>query len=356
MEKENKTRDLLSLLLLLWEKRKTLLIACFIGGVLSIIVAFSIPKQYTSQVVMAPEFSSGSMSVGGGLGSLASMAGIDLARLGESGDAIYPELYPQIISSTPFLCDILSMPVESKDGKLKTDIYHYLRFEQKEAWWTTCIQTPIRLAKRLTTHKVDTIIPTNGSDMMLTRPQQMTMKSLDKRINVDVDKGNNVITLNVTMQDPLIAARTAEEVCNRLQEYVGNYRTAKARKDLAYTQMICDEAKQKYWDAQKAYATYVDAHMGVVKMQYQTEADFLENQRDLAFNVYNQLAGQLEVAKAKVQENTPVCVVMQPPVVPFKASSPKKLMMGILYVFLAFFGTAAWLIIKELIRQDRVAD
>ena len=137
---------------------------------------------------------------------------------------------------------------------------------------------------------------------------------------------------------------------------MGNYRTAKARKDLAYTQMICDEAKQKYWDAQKAYATYVDAHMGVVKMQYQTEADFLENQRDLAFNVYNQLAGQLEVAKAKVQENTPVCVVMQPPVVPFKASSPKKLMMGILYVFLAFFGTAAWLIIKELIRQDRVAD
>ena len=356
MESDKKSRDLLSLLLLLWEKRKTLLTACVIGGVLSIIVAFSIPKQYTSRVIMAPEFSSGSMSMSSGIGSLASMAGIDLGGLGENGDAIYPELYPQIISSTPFLCDLMSMPVESKDGDLKTDIYHYLRFEQKEAWWTTCIQAPIRLAKRITTHKVDTVIPTDGRDMMLTRPQQMTMKSLDKKIRVDVDKGNNVITLDVTMQDPLIAARTAEEVSNRLQEYVGNYRSAKARKDLAYTQMICDEAKQKYWDAQQDYATYVDAHMGVVKMQYQTEADFLENQRDLAFNVYNQLAGQLEVAKAKVQENTPVCVVMQPAVVPFKASSPKKLMMGILYVFLAFFGTAAWLIIKELIRQDRVAE
>jgi uncharacterized protein involved in exopolysaccharide biosynthesis len=356
MAKEKKSRDLLSLLLLLWEKRKILLVACFIGGVLSIIVAFSIPRQYTSRVILAPEFSSGSMSVGGGLGSLASMAGINLGGLGESGDAIYPELYPQIISSTPFLCDIMAMPVESKDGDLKTDMYHYLRFEQKEAWWTTCIQAPIRLVKRITTHKVDTIMPTSGSDMMLTRPQQMTMKSLDKKIRVDVDKGNNVITLDVTMQDPLIAAVVARQVSDNLQKYVEDYRTAKARKDLTYTETLFIEAQNKYYNAQQSYARYADQHQNMVLNQYQIELDRLRNEQELAFNVYNQLAGQLEVAKAKVQENTPVCVVMQPSVMPFKASSPKKLMMGIFYVFLAFFGTAAWLIIKELIRQDRVSD
>ena len=88
-------------------------------------------------------------------------------------------------------------------------------------------------------------------------------------------------------------------------------------------------------------------------LQYQMEQDRLENEKDLAFGVYNQIASQLELAKAKVQEKTPVCVVMQPPYTPFMASSPKKLMMGILYVFLAFFGTAAWLVVKELINDAK---
>lgn len=356
---ENKTSngiDFIGLILLLWSKRKQLLLACVVGGVLSIIVAFSIPKEYTTKVVMAPEFSASGMSASGGLGSLASMAGINLGGLGGGDDALYPELYPQIISSTPFLCDILSMNVVSKDGDINTDLYHYLRFEQKEPWWTTALTAPIRLLKRMTTtQRVDTIVPSSGSDKMLTRAQQMLMKSLDGNIHVDVDKGNNVISLGVTMQDPLISTMVAEKVMDNLQQYIGDYRSAKARKDLENTQKIYDEAQQKYYAAQQAYASYADQHMGTVLLQHQIEQERLEHERDLSYDVYNQLAGQLELARAKVQESTPVCVVMQPPIVPFKASSPKKMMIGLLYVFLAFFGTAAWFIIKEMVLKDRLA-
>jgi len=151
----------------------------------------------------------------------------------------------------------------------------------------------------------------------------------------------------VTMQDPKIASYVATVVSENLQEYIGKYRSAKARKDLAYTEKLYTEAQEKYYKAQQAYATYADQHQGVVKMQYQIEQDRLSNEQDLAFNVYNQIAQQLEMARAKVAESTPVCVVMQPAVVPVKASSPKKMMMGLLYVFLAFFGTAAWYIVKD---------
>jgi uncharacterized protein involved in exopolysaccharide biosynthesis len=44
---------------------------------------------------------------------------------------------------------------------------------------------------------------------------------------------------------------------------------------------------------------------------------------------------------------------MQPAIVPVKASSPKKMMMGLLFVFLAFFGTVAWFIIKDRIIDVR---
>ena len=345
--KKQKETDIIGLILLLWSKRKRIIINCFIGGILSIIVAFSIPKQYTSTVVMAPESSSGT-SVSGGLGALASMAGFNLGGLSGSEDALYPELYPQIVSSTPFLCDVMNLQVETIDGELKTSVYDYLVNHQKSPWWSKMIATPFKWIKRLIGgEKKEDIIPLDAEEMTLSRRQYLTLKSLDDLISVSVDKGNFVITLSVTMQDPKIASYVATVVSENLQEYIGKYRSAKARKDLAYTEKLYTEAQEKYYKAQQAYATYADQHQGVVKMQYQIEQDRLSNEQNLAFNVYNQIAQQLEMARAKVAESTPVCVVMQPAIVPVKASSPKKMMMGLLYVFLAFFGTAAWYIVKE---------
>lgn len=354
--KKQKETDIIGLILLLWSKRKRIIINCFIGGILSIIVAFSIPKQYTSTVVMAPESSSGT-SVSGGLGALASMAGFNLGGLSGSEDALYPELYPQIVSSTPFLCDVMNLQVETIDGELKTSVYDYLVNHQKSPWWSKMIATPFKWIKRLTGgEKKEDIIPLDAEEMTLSRRQYLTLKSLDDLISVNVDKGNFVITLDVTMQDPKIASYVATVVSENLQEYIGKYRSAKARKDLAYTEKLYTEAQEKYYKAQQAYATYADQHQGVVKMQYQIEQDRLSNEQDLAFNVYNQIAQQLEMARAKVAESTPVCVVMQPAIVPVKASSPKKMMMGLLYVFLTFFGTVAWILVDEYIISRRVVE
>ena len=321
--KKQKETDIIGLILLLWSKRKRIIINCFIGGILSIIVAFSIPKQYTSTVVMAPESSSGT-SVSGGLGALASMAGFNLGGLSGSEDALYPELYPQIVSSTPFLCDVMNLQVETIDGELKTSVYDYLVNHQKSPWWSKMIATPFKWIKRLTGgEKKEDIIPLDAEEMTLSRRQYLTLKSLDDLISVSVDKGNFVITLSVTMQDPKIASYVATVVSENLQEYIGKYRSAKARKDLAYTEKLYTEAQEKYYKAQQAYATYADQHQGVVKMQYQIEQDRLSNEQNLAFNVYNQIAQQLEMARAKVAESTPVCVVMQPAIVPVKV--PRRL-------------------------------
>ena len=52
-------------------------------------------------------------------------------------------------------------------------------------------------------------------------------------LNTRID---NVKNLSVTAQDPDVAARISNEVISRLQTYVTNYRTEKARQDLEYYQ------------------------------------------------------------------------------------------------------------------------
>ena len=87
MEKKEeviKQIDLIDLIKKMGKYIRLYTIVCLATGILGIIVAFSIPKVYNSKVVLAPEMGNNS-TVGGGLSSLASMAGIDLNKMGDAG-------------------------------------------------------------------------------------------------------------------------------------------------------------------------------------------------------------------------------------------------------------------------------
>ena len=186
---------------------------------------------------------------------------------------------------------------------------------------------------------------------MISKLKLKVLKELKERITVELDKLTSAIYINVTMQDAMIASIVADALTENLQLYVTDYRTVKARKDMENTQRMCDEARENYYAAQHAYAEYCDQHMGVTKLQYLMEQDRLSNEKDLAFNLYNQLAQQLDMCRTKLLEKTPVVVILQPSTIPYKATTPKKMMIGLVFVFLAFFGTVGWIIVKERILE-----
>jgi uncharacterized protein involved in exopolysaccharide biosynthesis len=75
------------------------------------------------------------------------------------------------------------------------------------------------------------------------------------------------------------------------------------------------------------------------------------NEAQLAFNVYNQLAQQKEIAKAKVQERTPVYTTMQPAVVPQLAIAPRKMFILVGFLFLTIFGHITWLLLGAKLKS-----
>lgn len=91
---------------------------------------------------------------------------------------------------------------------------------------------------------------------MLTKDEAAIADALSKRISVSVDKKTGVTTLSVTMQDPLISAALTDTVMRRLQNYITDYRTNKARHDLKFAEKLYDEAKANYYAAQQKYARY----------------------------------------------------------------------------------------------------
>jgi uncharacterized protein involved in exopolysaccharide biosynthesis len=172
----------------------------------------------------------------------------------------------------------------------------------------------------------------------------MVMNAIGNAIDVSVDTKTGVTTLNVSMQDPVISAAMTDTVMNKLKDYITNYRTMKARHDLAFTEKLFEESRDNYYKAQQRYARYTDSNQNIILSSYRTESERLQNEMNLAYGVYNQAAQQLQAAKAKVMEITPVYAVVQPATVPLRPEKPKKMIILVGFVFMAFVGTSAWIL------------
>lgn len=347
---EEQEIDLIELARRIWKERKLILKWCGWAVIVALVVGFSIPKEYTARVTVAPETANNGKSMSGGLSALAGMAGIDLGSM-QNNDALSPELYPDIVKSIPFSVEIFDVKVTDMEGKLNTTVYEYLDEYQKKPWWGHVIGAPFKalgwIVKKIKGEEENNNDDKNVNPFRLTNKQSAIINELSKRIIVEVDKKTSVIMISVTMQDPLIAATLTNEVMNKLQDYITEYRTNKARKDLEYTQKLYEESMQNYHKLQQEYAQYVDRNHNVSLRSAQTYQDRLKNEMELAFNVYNQTAQQLQVAKAKVQEDTPVYTVVEAATVPLSASKPMKMMILIGFVFLAGMGSCGWVLFGE---------
>lgn len=324
--------------------RKTLYKAAGIGLVLGIIIALSTPKQYTVSVTLAPEMGSGKSSSG--------LAGLAASFLGgnvniDSPDALNATLSSEIVSSTPFLLELFDARVQTLDGELDTTLVAYLD-EQRGSWIGAVLAAPgmaIGFVKDLFTEEPDTVAILNP--FQLTKEESKKIKFLRENILADIDKKTGITTLSVTLQDPKVTAIVADNVVAKLQQYIINYRIAKAKEDCAYLEQLYKERQQEYYNAQQRYARYVDANKSLVLQSVRTEQERLQNDMNLAYQVYSQVAQQLQVARAKIQEEKPVFAVVEPATVPLQPSGTSRKVIVLGFIFLAVCVTGGWKLIGQ---------
>ncbi len=313
-----------------------------VAFVLAAIYALSLPNFYSCTVKLSPEMS-GSKASAGSLASLASSFGIKLGTGGAGTEALFPTLYPDLMNSVDFKTSLFPVKVtREEDGKSFT-YYDYLMNEQKAPWWSNAMKAFFSLFS----HQPSDIEHDKVDPFRLTKEQTKIVKAINKNVVCDVDKKTMVITINVTDQDPVIAAMMADTVKTRLQKFITDYRTSKARVDLEYNKKIAAETKARYDKARRLYADFSDANQDVILESVRQRQTDLENEMQLQYNAYEQVAAQLLAAEAKVQEETPAFTTLQSATVPVKKSGPKRAQMCLIFVFLAFLGVTAYILYKE---------
>ncbi len=303
--------------------------------IIGIIYAKGLVNIYESQVMLAPELNSG--GGGGSLSSLASRFGLGGRATNKDADAIVPDLYPDLINSVDFKTKLFDVKVHRKNNQMEMTYYDYLLKYQKTPWWTHIFGK----------QRTDTIKTEPVNPFMLTKKQTNIAEVINKNVVCDVDDKTSVITITVTDQDPLIAACMADSVKARLQKFITDYRTAKARRDLSYNQKLYNEAKRKYIAVREQYIAYSDANQDIILESVRSKLEDLENDMQLKYNTYTALEQGVEQAQAKVQEVTPAFTTLQSATVPVDKKAPQRSKIIIAFIFVGLIISTIVSLFKE---------
>lgn len=317
--------DLLELARVIWFKRGYILKVTSIFVVLGLVIAFTSKVEYEASCKLMPESQEGGKGNLGGLGGLAGLAGIDLG-LGATS-SLTPELYPEIVKSIPFQLELIHTPIrfEKLDSLLSS--YTYFMEIDRPSFFGWIAEYTIGLPGKVKgLFTADEVAPVNLQDdlIRLSKRDWKLLEMYRERINVSVDSKTGIITITTEMPDPYAAARVTDLVVKKLTGEVTNYKVEKAQVNLEFIMERYAEAEKEYEVKQKQVARFADRNKNITRSLVQTEYQRLQNEMNITFEVYKGLATQLEQAKIKVKEETPVFTVLEPVKIPVVQSSPDK--------------------------------
>ena len=252
----------------------------------------------------------------------------------------------RVTSTVYFLGILIAMIIPvSKDENMTLNTY---LDEESSPWWNYIIGFPSMVIggiKSLFTEKDDESMAFSGvhqGTIELSKKELKRIGMLKKKITATVDKNTYMTSVTVTLQNPRVAAVVADSVVKKLQEYIIGYRTSKAKEDCIYLEKLFKERQQEYYTAQKKYADYLDSHDNIILQSVRTEQERLQSDMGLAYQMYSQVASQLQVARAKIQEEKPVFAVLEPAVVPLLPSGISKKIYVLAFVFLSVCIVISW--------------
>lgn len=352
--------DLIALIKTIWVGRKTIYYSVGVTVFIGLLVAFLSPAKYEVSTTLLPS----SEEQGGGLGNLSElvgMAGINLSGMSGEAGGIPVEIYPQVVSSYPFLKEMIHQKFNFEGYNEPVSVYEYVSADtieslsQKIAKYTIRLPWTIKDAlKGNAIEKEDEI----DYGVLNIKPKDLrALGAVQNKIGVEVDSKTGLVMLTVEANEPVLSAQYAQKATELLQDYIVNYKTKQARENLKFIEERCQEKQQEYEESQKAFYDYKDRHRNIVSERVDPQFQLLSDRYQMASTIYKGLAQQLEQAKISVKEETPAFSILEPAKVPFEKSSPRKkviiavsIFFGIFIGLSIIFGRLIWSTTKRALK------
>lgn len=350
--------DLRDLMADIRKKWKWFAIVLPIVFVLSAVIILDEPRYYATDTTMAPELDN-SLPQGGTLSSIAESFGFDLSNV-QSTDAISPVLYPDLMDDNAFDFDIFNIQITTADGKLHTTYFDYLKNHQQKSTLSEFGDWLRHQAMKLfKPHDVKVEGASKEfNPYIVDKMDDALLMKLRDNIAIDVDKKTGLINIAVEDQYPYVCKIMADSVRARLQDFIIEYRTSKTRRDVEYYQKLADDARATYEKTRHEYAQISDANFDLILETEKSKIEDLENTMQMQYNTYTAMCTQLDAARAKLRQYTPVYTMVKGAAVPVLPAGPKRMLFILAMLILATFVISFFAIRKDImgrVKRDKPA-
>lgn len=364
-EKIEEEIDIKEIIWKLWRNRKFIIKTTIIAAVIGLVYALTASKVYTSGSTMVPQVGDKS-SIGGSLGGLAAMAGINLGSAGSSGGVLSPDVYPQVINSAAFLKELMYKEISFSGIDKKITLYEYYTNKEYSKFSLLgfvkkyTLGLPGLIIGAFKGEEKSIISNDNSGLVKLTKDEYKVLKIMKDNISLSVNKKEGYITLSVNMPDALSAANVAKEAQTMLQNYITKFKVEKVSSNLEFVQGRYNDVKKEFEAKQEELAKFKDANLNFSSAVAEIKEKKLTSEYNLVYGLYTELAKQLESARISVKETTPILTVIDPVTVPLKPEKPKKAMLLVMFTFLGFIIGAGYILaiptIAEFTNNKKLLD
>jgi len=341
--------DLLQLVKTIWTSRRLVLyiILAFTAG--GVFVSLLLNKEFTAGSTFVPQTSEPG-KMGGSLGGLASLAGINLGGMG-AGSEIPPSLYPKIVSSVTFQKELLKAKINPLgNGEAVTYQFFYDSI-YNPGLLSQVGKYTLGLPGVIINKLKGTSIPGSNQDQFdlvnISQSEFNHFKKISSQITIQHNQKEGFVSLSFSMPEPLMAAQMAKYAEELLQKEVIEYKIQNAREQLIFTEERFEEKKIEFEKIQKKLANFRDRNQNLSSAMVLNELEKLEAEYNFSFNVYSELAKQLEQSKLQVSQNTPVFSVIQPVSIPIEKSAPKRPLIVLVFSILGMIVSFGFVFGKE---------
>lgn len=344
--------DFIGVMYLFWNQRLRIFKLTFVFFAFGLTLALLTPKEYTASSTFIPQ--AGQSSVGGGFSGLAAVAGINLGG-GTNSNDISPKLYPMIVESSGFKSMLIETLIKNpQSDEVMTYAAYYNRFEKPSVLSKIkkyTIGLPgviITLIKGKSSNDSLTSLPSQHGITNYSSEDLGHFERIDAQLKVVPDIQEGYVKLSFVSDDPLISAQMAFNSELVLQKEILSMKVQKAQEYLNFVEERYLEKKSEFDLIQKKLADFKDGNQNISTESGRSQLRKLESEYDLTLSVYTKLAQQLEEARLKVSEDTPIFTTIQSVTVPRQPSAPNRLKMLFIYVMLGIFVSVLSIILEKV--------
>jgi uncharacterized protein involved in exopolysaccharide biosynthesis len=320
--------------------RYLLVLPVFIG--LSLLHSTFAEPGYQAVVKVLP-YRGGQTDLGG-LSGLAGLAGISLPA-GRQGPVVSTEAYPEITASFSFRSRLLRERIHFSTGE--ETLSAWLN-RTTRSWWSEEEATGSSTAADSSVTDSPAPISAKGGRPVPVRVPLSFMQQVrwvGARVRTSVDRKTGIVTTEARMPDPVAAADLAQAASDLLTHDLMAYETRRADEQARFLQQQYSQANLRYRSAQLAVARFQDNNRVIGSAVTSAELTRLQRELNVAEELLRSVTAQLESARVRQQEDTPLIAMLEPAVVPARASWPRPALSLAVMVLLGGLSTTLWLYI-----------